>query len=228
MRYLVFAIAALVAPSLATAHDFWLEPAGNGFLLRYGHRGGELLAIEAARVKTLRCVEKGAARDVMASATFAPREVTVQARCDAISAFHYGGFYSLTPDGEVNLPRTKVQSVVKAWESKQFAKWVDARSPAAGTPLGDELEIVPASDLARARNGDKIGVRVLYQGKPVSGAIVAIDHRPIGETDSHGETRLRLRTAGVESLTASLRRPVSTPEADAIVLEASLTFAVAK
>jgi len=228
MRPLVLAVAALITPALAAAHDLWLEPGGDGFLLRYGHRGKELLAIQAPRVKALRCVERGAAKDVLASAAFTPREVKVQARCDAISASHYGGFYSLTPDGEVNLPRTKVQGAVKAWESKQFAKWVDARSPAAAAPLGDELEIVPASDLARARSGDKIAVRVLHQGKPVSGAIVAIDHRPIGETDSHGETRLRLRTAGIESLTASLRRPVATPEADAIVLEASLTFEVAK
>jgi hypothetical protein len=94
--------------------------------------------------------------------------------------------------------------------------------------VGDELEIVPASDLARARKEDKIAVRVLYQGKPVSGAVVAIDHRPIGETDSAGETRIRLRSADVESLSASLRRSVKTPEADAVVLEASLTFEVSK
>jgi hypothetical protein len=58
--------------------------------------------------------------------------------------------------------------------------------------------------------------------------VVAIDHRPIGDTDSKGEIRLRVRTAGIESISTSLRRPRVTPDADAEVLEASLTFEVLK
>jgi hypothetical protein len=220
--------AALLVPALAGAHDLWLERSGEGFVLRSGHRGGALLAIDPRRVKAIRCTGGGGTRDVLADAAFSPREVRLAGRCDAISAFLDAGFYSLTPDGEVNLPRDEVRDAVKSWESRQFAKWVDARSPAAGEPLGDELEIVPASDLARVRRGDKIAVRVLYRGEPAPGAVVGMDHRPIGETDSKGVTRLRVRSAGVESLTASLRRPISRPEADAVVLEASLTFEVAR
>jgi hypothetical protein len=37
-----------------------------------------------------------------------------------------------------------------------------------------------------------------------------------------------LRATGVESVSASVRRPLSTPEADALVLEASLTFEVGR
>jgi uncharacterized GH25 family protein len=143
-----------------------------------------------------------------------------------VSVFEDGGTWSLTPDGEVNLPRTRVKDAVKAWTSRQWAKWVDARSPRAGEPLGDELELVPVTSLAKAREGDKITVRVLSGGKPVRDAVVAIGHRPIGDTDSKGEVRLRLRSAGVESISTSLRRARATPEADADVLEATLTFEV--
>jgi uncharacterized GH25 family protein len=218
----------ILAPGLAFAHDFWLEPGNDGLILRYGHRGGELLAIDAGKVKALRCIEKGIAKDRLSSATFTAQEVSVPAHCAAASAFYYGGFYSLTPDGEVNLPKNEARDAVKAWESKQFAKWVDSQSDQAGTVLGDEFEMVPVSDIAHAREGDKVSVRVLLQGKTVSGAIITIDHRPIGETDSAGETRVRIRTSDVESISASLRRPVSTPEADAVVFEASLSFQVAK
>jgi hypothetical protein len=117
---------------------------------------------------------------------------------------------------------------VKAWESRQFAKWIDASSPAAAKPLGDDLEIVPASDLSGRKVGDKVTLKVLSQGKPVAGAIVAIDHKPLGETDSAGEARIRLRSAGVESVSASVRRPLKTAEADDLVLEASLSFEVAR
>lgn len=222
------ALALLAAPPLAAAHDLWLERDGAALVLRSGHRGGEPMAIDQARVKAARCLEQGAPRDLLPLATFSAREARFAGRCDAASAFLDGGYWTLTPDGEVNRPRTQVAQPVKAWASRQFAKWVEARSPAAGAVLGDELEVVPTSDLSRAHQGDKIALRVLSDGMPVAGAVVAIDHRPLGETDSAGVVRVRVRASGVETVSATLRRKVSTPEADAVVLEASLSFEVAR
>jgi uncharacterized GH25 family protein len=225
----LFLLATLGVAARASAHDFWLEREGAGLTLRYGHRGGALLAIEQAKVKTLRCLEQGATRDLVAGASFAAKEVKVAARCDAASAFFDGGYWTLTPDGEVNRPRSQVAQPVKAWASRQFAKWVDARSPAAASAvLGDELELMAASDLTKAHQGDKVTLRVLSAGKPVPNALVAIDHKPLGESDSAGEVRVKLRTSGVETVSATLRQKVATPEADAVVLEASLSFEVAK
>jgi uncharacterized GH25 family protein len=229
MKLLALALAGLLAPSAGLAHDFWIERAGGAFVARYGHHGGEVLPIDGHKVEALRCAGRaGAAKDVLSAASFSPKEVKVAARCDAVSVYYHGGFYSLTPDGEVNLPKNKAVNAVKAWESRQFAKWVDARSPAAATPLGDELEIVPVTDLSKRRVGDKVTLKVLSQGKPVPNAVVAVDHKPLGETDSSGEVRIRLRPGEIESIDASVRRPVKTPEADSLVLEASLTFEVAK
>lgn len=229
MRLLLLALALASLPLVARAHDFWIERSGDGYVLRHGHRGGETVAIDPSKVKAIRCVEGDApARNVRGGAVFTSTEVKVAARCDAISAFNDAGYYSLTPDGEKNLPRNQVRDAVKSWASRQFAKWIDVRAPAAGAPVGDELEIVPVTDLSRAKVGDKIAVRVLFQGRPASGAVLAVDHRPIGETDSAGVTRLRLKHPGVQSLDASLNRPLGTPEADTLVLEASLTFEVAQ
>jgi uncharacterized GH25 family protein len=221
--------ALLLLPAIASAHDLWVERAPEGFLARYGHRGGESLPIDAAKVKAIRCFDgKGAPRDLLAAAGFGAKEVRFAGPCAVASVFYDGGYWSLTPDGEVNLPRTKVASAVRSWSSRQYAKWVDARSPAAGAPVGDELEIVPVTDLAKAREGDKIAVRVLASGRPLPNAAVAVGHRTLGETDSKGELRLRLRAPGVQSISTSVRRAKSTPEAEAEVLEASLTFEVAK
>ena len=227
MKGTLLLLAALALPGLARAHDLWIEPAPAGFAVRHGHRGGELLPVEAARVKSARClVGKGPARDVRAEATGAATELRISGPCDAVSVFRDGGFWSLTPDGEVNLPKGEAAQAVRSWASRQYAKWVDARSAGAGVVLGDELELVPASDLSKARAGEKITLRVLSAGRPVPDARVAVGHRAIGETDSKGEVRLRLRAAGVTSIAASLRRPRPTAEADAEVLEASLTFEV--
>lgn len=223
------AVAALVTPALAGAHDFWLEPDGDGLALRYGHRGGEALVIERAKVKAVRCLEQGKVRDLLAAASFTPTELKLTGRCPAASAFFDGGYYTLTPDGEVNKAKNQVPDAVKAWASRQFAKWVDARQPgAAAAILGDELELVAVSDLARAKQGDKITLRLLSLGKAVRNGLIAIDHKPLGETDSDGVVRVRLRSATVETISATLRQSVRTPEADQVVLEASLTFEVAR
>lgn len=221
-------LAALLVPALSSAHDFWLERAGEGLTLRYGHRGGELLGIDKSKVKAIRCHERGATRDLLATAAFSAKEVKLAGRCGAASAFFDGGYYSLTPDGEVNEPKNRVPSAVKAWASRQFAKWVDPGSPSARAVLGDELELVPVSDLSKVHKGDKVTLRLLNGGKPAPNAVVAIDHKPLAETDSAGEARIKLRASGVETISATLRRKVATPEADAVVLEASLSFEVAK
>jgi len=218
----------ILGPALASAHDLWLEQAGEALVLRYGHRGGELLAIERTKLRSVRCLDQGVTRDLLAAATFAPGEVKLAGRCRAASAFLDGGTYSLTPDGEVNRPKNQVPDAVKAWASRQFAKWVDSASPGAPAIMGDELELVAVSDLSRARQGDKVTVRLLLQGRPAAHAIVAIDHKPLAETDSAGEARVKVRSAGVETISATLRQKVATPEADAVVLEASLSFPVAR
>ena len=219
----------LTSSARALAHDFWLERAGGTFLLRYGHHGGEALPLDAGKLKRLLCrKDKGAAENLLRAAVVAPKHVSLAASCAVLSAFFDGGFYSQTPDGEKNLPKNQVPDAVKAWRSKQFAKWLDIRSPLASQPVGDELEIVPVTDLAKVKTGDKATFRVLLGGKPLSGAVLAIDHKPLGETDDEGQVRVRIRGAMVESVSASYRRAVKTPEADSEVFEASLTFEVAR
>jgi nickel transport protein len=225
----LIAAACLSLPLGAGAHDLWLEPRGEALVLRYGHRGGAHLDLDSGKVKVVRCQRGGAsATDVRAACQASPRELLTPSRCDVASAFLDGGFWSLTPDGEKNLPRSEVPDAVRSWQSKQFAKWIDVRSPAARVALGDELEIVPVGDLSGVRQGDKATFRVLWQGRPVAGAILAIDHRPLGETDAAGDCRVKLRAADVESVSVTLKRPLGAPEADTLMVEASLTFEVAR
>ena len=223
-------LALCLAPAAGFAHDLWLERTPAGLALRYGHRGGAALALDAGKVKTLRCLppEGGAPVDLRGGATIAPTELAAVATCAVAAAFLDGGTWSLTPDGEKNLPRSQVPDAVKAWQSRQFAKWLDVRSPLARAPLGERFEIVPVTDLATARTGNRATFRVLLDGQPVNGATVAIAHKPLGETDSAGEARVTIRATDVESVSASFRRPLRSPDADTEVWEASLTFEVAK
>jgi nickel transport protein len=220
----------LAAPALAASHDLWIEREDGAFAIRQGHRGEQRVPLDPARLAEVRCrTERGElTRPAAAPSSGATPELRVRAACLAISAAVHHGFWSLTPDGERNLPRTEVAQAVRSWESRAFAKWVDARgaAPAVAAPLGDELELVPVTPLARLRAGDKLTVRVLHAGKPVEGAIVAAGHHALGETDRAGEARVRVRGKDLACVAATLRRPLAKPEADQLVLEASLCFEV--
>ena len=230
VRLLAFLLL-MAAPAAASAHDFRVERDGDGFVLRYGHVGHEPLPVDRAKIRALRCAgEGGAVRDVLPEARFEAMAVRRPAAgsCAAVAAFHDGGYYCLTPDGEKPLPKRRCPEAVKSWESRQFAKWIDVRSPVAARPVGDEFELVPVTGLAEVRRGDKATFRVLHEGKPVAGAVIAIGHKSLGETDSRGEARVKIRGKQTETISATLRRPAKTEDADAVVLEASLTFAVTK
>ena len=213
-------------------NDLRVERDGAGFVIRYGHAGGEALPIDRAKLRAFRCAgEGGEVRDVLPSATFEPAAVRLGsgAGCRAaVSAFHYGGFFCLTPDGEKPLPKPSCPEAVKSWESRQYAKWIDVRAPEAARAIGDELELVPVTGLVGVRRGDKATFRVLLDGKPVAGAVVALGHKALAETDSRGEARVKIRGDQVETVSATVRRKTNSPEADWLVLEASLTFEVAR
>ncbi len=229
MKRIVTLAALLAAPTLAAAHDFWVEPAEGGFVVRYGHRGEESLPIDAASVKAIRCLDAaGHATDILAAARFAPKEIRFAGPCAVVSVLREGGYRSLTPAGVVRLPKNRAANVVRAWASRDFAKWIDARGPGAGAAVGAELELVVPADLARARPGDAVTVRVLSAGQPVPSAAVEVGERTVGRTDARGELRVRLAKPGLQTVVASIRRPHPTPEADADALEASLTFEVGR
>lgn len=222
-------LAVLAISGQAMAHDFWVERQASAFVLRYGHRGGTALPLDAAKVRSLVCRrDKGRPESLLGAAVASANQLSVTATCTVVSAFLDGGFYSLTPDGEKSLPKSKVPDAVKAWRSKQFAKWLDVRAPFSSEAQGDELEIVPVTELRKVKSGDKATFRVLLDGKPLSGAVLSIGHKSLGETDDQGEVRVRIRSSDVESVSVSYRRPIQSPDADSELFEASLTFEVAK
>ena len=226
---MVATIAAALGPARARAHDLWLERSADGFVLRAGHRGAEASALDAATLRGVRCARAGDGVRALDGARGEGGAIRVAGRCDAASAAVDLGFWVLTPDGEKPLRRSQAPDAVRSWRSLQFAKWVDVRSREAAAVLGDALELVPVTDLARARVGEKVTVRVLVDGRPAPGAVIAIGHEPLGETDSGGAARVKVRHAGLETISATLRRPLGGPGADADteVLEASLSFEVA-
>jgi nickel transport protein len=239
MRTVGLAIALCAAAlgfSRARAHELWMEPAGDNLVVRAGHRGDELAPIGSSRIQT-RCAQPGGkvatvdlSTPALARRGFAPdpedQQLFMKGPCEAASAAVDQGFFVVTPDGEKRMKKSEAKDAVKSWRSRQFAKWVDVRAAGAAKPLGDALELVPVTDLAKARVGEKVTVRVLLEGRPAAGAVVSIGHERLAETSPSGEARIAVRHAGVETISASVARPLRTSDADSDVLEATLSFEV--
>jgi len=228
-KTLLILLLALFPLGSASAHEFWIEHGEGGFLLQRGHADGQRLPLDKKKVVAIHCRDpKGKTVDLLPVARFEGTRATAPGACVVISAFADGGYYSLTPDGEKNLPKDQVPDAVRSWRSKQFAKWVDPRSPNHRQALGDELEVVPVTDLSTVKAGDKATFRILLRGRPIAGAILSIAHKGIGESDDEGQVRVRVREGRLMTVAASLRRPIKSAHADTEVFEASLTFAVPK
>ena len=71
----------------AMAHDFCRNHKG-AFALRYGHRGGEALPLDAGKLKALSCRKDGGAhQNLFKSAVPSPRQISLTATCALLSAF---------------------------------------------------------------------------------------------------------------------------------------------
>lgn len=104
------------------------------------------------------------------------------------------------------------------------------------TPAGHKIEIIPLSNPCRWRVGDEIAVRVLFEGRPVSGFRVSAGHEGLAKhtfvaherTDENGQARFKLTRPGLWFLRTHTIRPVApdVTEADWESFWASITFRV--
>jgi len=108
------------------------------------------------------------------------------------------------------------EEVAREWKASGNSRWHETYTKHAKTyfrvgegseerswaqPVGMALEIVSETDPTRLRAGDELSVRVLKEGKPLSGLpLVAVaagqKHGTLAKTDSEGRARFRLDRKG--------------------------------
>ena len=135
--------------------------------------------------------------------------------------------------GWVNLPRAEVPDGSQSGLSQKFTKTYLKPVRDFSKPLGQPLELIPLSDPAALKTGDRLKIRVLLDGKPLAGAKVAanmFDYSDKAEkvtTDADGAVTVTVparRMAGVE-----IEHFAKTPgdnRIDGIWYTSSITFRV--
>jgi nickel transport protein len=212
------------------AHDLWIERQDTRHTLRYGHHpasheGQRQIEYKPASVQDGACFDLNGGE--LKTRLGRDYPVALDGAC-AASWFQVStGYWSKTPYGLKNLPKTEAGSVIDSWSSVESVKRLDRWGAGLAKPLTPSLEIVPEVDPLRLKVGDKLRLTVHWQSKPVAGATVAYFGRPRGVTGTDGRVNVRLQQAGFQLVEAGLEMPLNDGKADKLVQSTALQFDVA-
>jgi nickel transport protein len=217
----------LLGASAAIAHDYWLEPDAQDYLLYRGHRysqhqGDAVVPYEPSIVNTAICVDaSGAKRLVSASRSY---PVRIPGPCAAVLVEADSGYWTQTFTGTKNQARNKVSGALRSWRAVEGVKRIESWMPEMERPIFDGLELISTTDPFALRPGDKLRLRVTWKGRPREGVTVAYDGDPRGVSGSDGRINIRLRHDGTQVITASVDEPSNDPKSDKLVRSTALMF----
>lgn len=232
---LVAMLPALVAHT-AFAHDVTLEPAGDAYVVLYGH-GKEWIDYKPEQVVQVTGYDaagKPAAiaaehRPVMVGGLDGVRleqeGVFVKAGNAGMITFLFeDGHWTETSDGWVKLSKNHFREYEKSNHYRMFNKTLFHWQAAYGKPVGLPVEIVPLADPWSAI--DRLPVQILHEGKPAAGVKVEID----GDadeyvTDAQGKASIPMRKGGVHHLSTHREQKLDNdPKADKDNVYSNLIF----
>ena len=249
-RHVALAISFVAATtSAASAHDVWLsftgEAASRRAIVNYGHPDDrppafadkvvDLFAINSiGSVSLLNGIEQTTKENigVAQSKPFADNGHTL------LAARYDNGFWIKTADGLYrNATRRLVPDAADSMWSVKFAKALTGADAPWDKVLGHILEIVPLSDPAKAKPGQTLRLKVMYQGKPLAGVdversdgVTVVAEKDIARfaTNADGVASIPIVMAGQHLLVVDYRSsPSATPDqANADLFNSTLWFVV--
>ncbi len=217
----------------ANAHAVWVAQRLDELAVILGH-GVSDESYDTGKVKDVKAMTaQGAAAKVEVEVR--AKNVVLKPADDAavVSLVFDNGFWTQKADGEwVNEGKSKYPG---AKSGGHYVKHVvSVLKPLAGEakPQGLALELVPLSDPLAKKAGDTLKVRLLLDGKPLSGAELTPDYAsdPDGKgpmTDAKGEADIVVRNNGLNVIVANHTvKLTGDPEADEIGHTATLSFMI--
>jgi hypothetical protein len=210
MRRLLLGLLLLGPLGPALAHDYWLEPQGNDYLLYRGHRhsghqGQDLVPYDPAILTRALCAgPDGAVRELAPSRTHPAR---IPGPCAAVVAEVDAGTWTHAHKGARQGPGTEPGSAKRTWRALESVKRLNAWGPGLGRPISRDLEITSPRDPLGLARGDKLRLLVTLEGRPKAGVSVAYDGDTRGITGANGLINLKVRHGGTQVITASIQEP---------------------
>lgn len=227
-------LAGIGTAGVAQAHGIWFAQRSNQLALIYGLGADDLDVIKRQNKLTSFTAYDEQGKAVAAQLT--PNGPLLVVNTDnqpaiVAAAMDYG-LWSKTADGEWrNLGKDDVPDATISLHTFKYG--VHLRKPLHGAmPVlpGQKLQIVPLGTRLPDRMGQPLRVRVLFDGKPVSGAEVQPDlvndpdSKPL-KTGANGTVTIKVRNQGLNVVVAKLDSPSAEPaKASTDEHEATLSF----
>jgi nickel transport protein len=223
--HLLFLLALL--PSVVCAHDLWIDRAGSLHSLSYGHErsgheGVKRLDYKPETVQQARCFDTSGQEIRAEPGKQYP--VTLKGDCASSWFLLSSGYWSKTPYGTKNLPKTEASAVMDSWRSVEAIKRLDRWGAALARPMSQALELAPNDNPLTLKTGDKLRLRAFYQGKPAANVTVAYFGKPRGVSGTDGAVNIRLSEPGFQLVQASLETPLDDGKADKTIHSSTLQF----
>ncbi len=224
----------LLATQIAIAHDTWIEKRNGHLLVLRGH-GGETEPYDPALVKEAKGLDaKGQAVELKIVQNKENASLSTQSEPVIVIALYDSGYWLKTSNGWKKATKREGQGkydIVEALKSKQWCKCYLAECGESSKPVGQQFEIVPQTDPTTLHAGDKLPIKVIYEGKPVQGAVVAVgggqgsDKDEPLNTDKDGLANVTIAKSGQQLIKATLSVPIKDdPDADQLHVASTITF----
>lgn len=214
------------------AHDYWIDRTADAYVLYQGHaysahKGEERVPYDPGIVKRVLCAgAEGGSITTLEPARQYPMRVA--AKCSAVIFETNASYWSQTLTDTVQKPKSEVRGALRGWRAEETVKRIDSWLPSLTKPLSDGLELVPLDDPLKLKPGDKLRVLATWRGEPRAGVVLAYAGDARGVTGADGQGNLRIRSVGLQTLSASLEEPLRDPQADKAVRGTILQFEIAK
>ena len=233
-RIFFAALLFLSATQVALAHDTWIvSQDGQLFVLR-GH-GGAAEAYDPALVKEAKARDpKGRIIEMEIVQNKENASLSPKGNPAIVGALYDSGYWLKTTDGWKKSTKREGKGkydIVESLKSKQWCKSFLATSDENLKPLEQQFEVVPQKDPTTVRVGDKLSMKVIFDGKPVQGAIIttggghASDTKDALKTDKEGVATVTIEKPGPQLIKATYTVPAKDdPDADTLSLAATISF----
>jgi nickel transport protein len=233
-RMLFTVLLLLPATQLVLAHDTWIEKRDGDLLVLRGH-GGAIEAYDPALVKEAKALDaKGQAVEMEIVKNKDNASLSAKANPAIVGALYDSGYWLKTTDGWKKATKTEGKGkyqIVESIKSKQWCKSVLGETSESSKPIGQRFEVVPQKDPTTVRVGDKLSMKVTFDGKPVEGAIIttggghASDAKDALKTDKDGMASVTIQKSGAQMVKASHSVSIKDdPDADMLYLASTITF----
>ena len=200
-----------------------------------GHHGGTIDPYDPALIKEAKALDaNGQAVEMEIVKNKENATLSPKGNPAVVGALYDSGYWLKTTDGWKKATKREGQgkyTIVESLKSKQWCKNFRIVSDESLKPVGQSFEIVPQKDPITVRVGDKLPLKVIFDGKSVEGAVIttggghASDTNNPLKTDKDGMANVTIEKAGSQMVKASHKVPIKDdPDADVLSLSSSLTF----